>query len=297
MSRDDFVSDAMKSANPVPSGEPGGKPGKSPDEMLAHVKAPAKPRSHRGTTDAIPVWYRRGPVVAVGAFVLVIVVGLGGALLVRSDPGTLTAPKEEAPLPPDPIETVQSMFDAWNRGDVEDYLASQSEAFVGSTARIILEGGEENQQPDSEEAEALIRDDFTYWFLIGAQWELNECTTQPAPSGRGDQVNCQLTANSAFERAYGVPNNPTPVRYTVEQGLIVAGSAQRIHRGAYPTAAADFFRWVQESIDAGSFEASSVPCPTTAVYVARQGRVPSGECSQWIADHLPQWATTLDPSG
>jgi len=297
MSRDDFVSDAMKSANPVPSGEPGGKPGKSPDEMLAHVKAPAKPPSHLGTTDAIPVRHGRGPVVGVGAFVLVIVVGVGGALLFRSDPGTLTTPKEEAPLPPDPIETVESMFDAWNRGDVEDYLAVQSDAFVGSTARIILEGGEDNQQPNSEEAEALIRDDFTYWLLIGTQWELNECSSQPAPSGRGDQVNCQLTANSAFGRAYGVPNGPKPVRYTVEEGLIIAGNAERISRGGYPTAGADFFSWVQESIDAGIFKASSVPCSTTAVYVARQGRVPSGECSQWIADHLPQWIATLEPTG
>ncbi len=297
MSRDDFVSDAMKSANPVPPGDPGGKPGQSPDEMLAHVKAPAKPPSHLGTTDAIPVRRGRGPVVAVGAFLLAIVLGVGGALLFRSDPGTLTTPKEEAPLPSDPIEAVESMFDAWNRGDVEDYLAVQSDAFVGSTARIILEGGEENQQPDSDEAEALIRDDFTYWFLIGTEWELNECSTRPAPSGRGDQVNCQLTANSAFERAYGVPNDPKPVRFTVEQGLILAGTADRIGRGAYTTGGADFFSWVRESIDAGTLEASSVPCLTTAVYGARQGRVPSGECSQWMADHLPQWIATLEPAG
>jgi hypothetical protein len=189
------------------------------------------------------------------------------------------------------------MFDAWNRGDVEDYLAVQDAAFVESTARIILEDGEGNLQPTSEEAEALIRDDFTYWFLIGTEWELNECSTRPAPSGQGDQVNCQLMANSAFERAYGVPNNPKPVRYTVEQGLIVAGSAERIGRGVYTPAAADFFNWVQESIDAGNLEASSVPCPTTFVYRARQGRVPSGECSQWIADNLPQWIATLEPTG
>jgi len=296
MSHDDLVSKAMKQANPVPPGDSGDEPRRSLDEMLAHVKAPAKPRPHIDSTDVIPVWHRRGPTIALGTFVLVIILGVGSALLFRPGPGTVATPIEEAPIIA-PIETVQSMFEAWNRGDVEAYLALQSDVFVGSTARIILEGGEGNLQPNSEEAEALIRDDFTYWFLIGAQWELNECTTQPAPSGRGDQVNCQLTANSAFERAYGVPNNPTPVRYTVEQGLIVAGSAQRIHRGVYPTAAADFFSWVQESIDAGSFEASSVPCLTTAVYVARQGRVPSGECSQWIADHLPQWIATLDPTG
>ncbi len=294
MSRDRFVSDAMKRANPVPPGDPGGEPGKSPDEMLAHVKAPTKPTSHVGTTDTTPVRHRRGPVVAVGAFLFAVVLGLGGALLFRSGPGRLTTPIEEAPPP---LETVQSMFDAWNQGDIEAYMALQSSSFVSSAARIILEGAEDDPQLNAEEAEALIRDDFTYWFLIGTEWELSECTMQPAPSGAGEQVDCQLTANSAFERAYGVPNDPKPVRYTVEEGLITAGSTERIGRGVYTAAAADFFIWVQESIDAGSLESSSVPCPTTAVYRARQGRVPSGECSQWIADHLPQWISTLEPTG
>ncbi|MEE8375985.1 MAG: hypothetical protein V3S26_06665, partial [Acidimicrobiia bacterium] len=294
MSHDDLVSEAMKQANPVPPGDPGDEPRMSLDKMLAHVKAPAKPSPHVDSTDIIPVWHRRGPTIALGTFVLVIILGVGSALLFRPGPGTLTTPIEEAPIIT-PIETVQSMFDAWNRGDVEAYLALQSDAFVGSTARIILENGEDNQQPSSEEAEALIRDDFTYWFLIGTEWELNECSTRPAPSGQGDQVNCQLTANSVFERAYGVPNDPKPVRFTVEQGFIVAGTADRIGRGAYTTGGADFFSWVRESIDAGTLEASSVPCLTTALYVARQGRVPSGECSQWIADHLPQWIATLKP--
>jgi hypothetical protein len=297
MNRDDLVSDALKRANPVPPGDPEGKPGKSPDEMLAYVKAPTKRPSQVGTTDVIPARRRRGPFVAVGAFVLTIVLGLGSVLLFRSSPGTLTTPIEEALLSPDPIETVQSMFDAWNRGDIETYLALQSEAFVDSAARIILEGGEENQQPASEEAEALIRDDFLYWFLIGTEWELNECSTEPAPLDRGDLVNCQLTANSAFERAYGVPNEPIPVRYTVKEGFISAGSVYRIGRGVYPTAGAAFFTWVRESIDGGSMEMSSVPCPTDAVYVARQGRAPSGECSRWIADHLPTWIATLEPTG
>ncbi len=296
MRHDDFVSEAMKRANPVPPGDLGGEPVRSLDEMLAHVKAPTKPRSDVGSTDVISVRHRRGPVVAVGTFVLVIVLGVGSALLFRSGPGTLATPIEEAPTLTTPIETVQLMFDAWNRGDVEAYLAVQGEAFVDSTARIILEGAEDSRQSNSEEAEALIRDDFTYWFLIGTEWELSECSTQPAPSGRGDQVDCQLVANSAFERAYGVPNDPKPVRYTVEQGLIIAGTADRIGRGVYPIAAAAFFRWVQESIDAGSLEASTVPCPTTAIYRARQGRVPSGECSQWIADQLPQWIATLGPT-
>jgi hypothetical protein len=297
MSREGFVSDALKKANPVPPGDLGGEPGKSPDEMLAHVKAPVKPTSRVRTTDATPARHRRGPVVAVGAFLLAIVLGLGGSLLLPSGPGTLTTPMEETPLPPDPIETVQSMFEAWNHGDIESYMAMQSSSFVASTAQIILEGAEDDRQLDSEEAEALIREDFTYWFLIGTEWELKECTIQPAPSGEGDQVDCQLIANSDFEQAYGVPNDPKPVRYTVEEGFIIAGSAERIGRGVYTAAVADFFSWVQESIDAGRFEASSVPCPTTAVYRARQGRVPSFECSQWIGDHLPQWVATLDPTG
>lgn len=295
MNRDDLVSDAMKRANPVPPGDPEGEPRRSPDEVLAYVKAPAKRQV--GTTDVMPARRRRGPVVAVAASVLTLVLGLGSVLLFRSSPGTLTARIEEALLSPDPIETVQSMFDAWNRGDVETYLALQSEAFVGSAARIILEGGEEDQQPASEEAEALIRDDFLYWFLIGTEWELNECSAVPAPLDRGDLVSCQLTANSAFERAYGVPNEPAPVRYTVKEGSITAGSVYRISRGVYPTAAAAFFSWVEESIDDGSMEMSSVPCPTNAVYVARQGRAPSAECSRWIADHLPTWIATLEATG
>jgi hypothetical protein len=297
MSRDDFVSKAMKRADPVPPGDLGSESGRSPDEMLAHVKAPAKRESYVGSAGVIPRWHHRGPAVFVGTFVLVVVLGVGSALFFRSDPGAPTSLTEEAPGLITPIETVQSLFDAWNRGDVEAYLAVQDGAFVDSIARIILEGGDENQQPNSEEAEALIRDDFTYWFLIGTEWKLTECSTELAPSGSGDHVNCQLTADSAFARAYGEPNDPRPVRYTVAQGLITAGSADRPGRGVYTFAAAAFFSWVQESIDAGSLETSTVPCPTTAVYRARQGRVPSGECSQWIADHLPQWIATLDAAG
>ena len=307
MSHDDPVSAAMKRANPVPPDDLGGESGRSPDEMLAHVKTPAKPRSHAGSTDSTPVLQRRGPLVAVGGFVLVIVLGVGGALLFRSGSGTLTTPTTETPalttpineLPraPDPIETVRSMFDAWNRGDIEGYLAVQSEAFVVSTARIILEGAEGDPEPDSQQAEALIRYDFTYWFLIGTEWELRDCSAQPTPSGRGDQVSCQLIANSAFERAYRVPNNPKPVRFNVVQGLIVAGTADRIGRGVYPTAAAAFLSWVKESIEGGSLQASEVPCSTTSIYRARQGRVPTVECSQWIVDQLPDWIATLEPTG
>ena len=297
MNHNDRVSEAMNLANPVPRSDLGGESGRSPAEMLAHVKAPARRKSYVGSGRAAPRWHRRAPAVFVGTFALVVVVGVGSALFFRSESGSPTSVPDEASGLINPIETVQLMFDAWNRGDIEGYLAVQDRAFVESIARIILEGAEDSSVSNSEESEILIRDDFTYWFLIGTEWELTDCSTQPTPSGSGDHVNCQLTANSAFARAYGEPNDPRPVRYTVQRGLITAGSADRPGRGVYPFAAAAFFSWVQESIDAGSREASTVPCPTTAVYRARQGRVPSGECSQWIADNLPQWIATLDLTG
>ena len=207
---------------------------------------------------------------------------------------TQPAPTTTTQPTADPIATVEALFDAWNRGDLDTYIALQSDEAIeirGNT--IFLRTG---TGLSYEQAERAVRDDFMFWYLTGTEWILSDCEASPGGSTPGDIVTCQLIANTGFLGALGEADSGRSVRYLVEDGTITFGTVE-LFDVPEALAQASFIEWAKERIEDGTIEEGTVLCDTVRfIYTPPLGGKfpPTPVCAQWIGDHLDEWKADLD---
>ncbi len=245
------------------------------------------------------------------ALVTVVALGVAGCGDSSGDTTTTEAPSETtfavttteptptttAPPTADPIATVEALFDAWNRGDIDTYIALQSDEAIeirGNT--IFFRAG---TGLSYEQAERAVRDDFMFWYLTGTEWTLSDCEASPELTTPGDVVSCLLIANTGFLRALGEADSGrgVPIRYVVEDGTITFGTVELVEEVPNALAQASFIEWAEERIEDGTIEEGTVPCDTLRfIYTPPLGHMypPTPVCAQWIGDHLDEWKADLD---
>ena len=188
-----------------------------------------------------------------------------------------TAPPTTAEPVPDPmaVEVVAALFNASNAGDVETYMALQSQQALTEALGL--------QEPFREEK---ARDSFLFLYLMGAEWVLTDCTARTATAVQGDVVFCQLSVDADWLRAYGLEDPPSRVRFVVDDGIVTENSASIILRSRHAISGLALAQWLFDNYEAGFTEACG------GVDLADFNTTP--RCAELMQLHLDEWASYLE---
>ena len=188
-----------------------------------------------------------------------------------------TTPSSTAEPSPDPmaVEVVADLFDASNAGDVETYIALQSQEALTEVLGL--------QEPFGEKK---ARDSFLFLYLMGAEWVLTDCTARTATAVQGDVVICQLSVDADWLRAYGLEDPPSRVRFVVDDGIVTENSASIFLRSRHQISGFALAQWLFDNYETGFTEACG------GVDLADFHTTP--RCAELMQLHLDEWASYLE---
>ncbi len=189
----------------------------------------------------------------------------------------VATPSSTAEPSPDPIavEVVADLFDASNAGDVETYIALQSQEALTEVLGL--------QEPFGEKK---ARDSFLFQYLMGAKWVLTDCTARTATAVQGDVVICQLSVDADWLRAYGLEDPPSRVRFVVDDGIVTENSASIFLRSRHQISGLALAQWLFDNYETGFTDACG------GVDLADFHTTP--RCAELMQLHLDEWASYLE---
>ncbi|MFQ5968254.1 MAG: hypothetical protein ACE5MI_11690 [Acidimicrobiia bacterium] len=213
------------------------------------------------------------PAIAIATIAAAVVLGLALWLASSSED---TAPVDQPP--PDPISVVEDLFAAWNAGDVETFIALQSEEAIGFA-------------PGQQVQEETARDAFLFQYMLGAEWVLTDCESPPATGYQGDVVFCRLTVSTDLTRTYGLEHpGLSRVRFVVDDGIInfqsfnpflVSPSNHSLFLAA---------TWLFDNYEAEATEACGGLSEEWPDYATPR-------CAEFVQLHLDEWKAYLEAEG